>query len=325
MAHADTPATAARQRRTVLGLIAGGAAAASLPALLRGLPRQTEKARPAGELKSVRPGYITVASTGDMPMFAVRNGQPVGADADMMRRIAGRLGLELSIEVMEWSACLASVPSGRADLVGGNMAWTEKRATAMILTDELYYTSIFAAMTEDKPFSDKIRIADMAGYSVGTGSGFSMVPDLRNVPGTRELKLYDTIDAAVRDVAARRLDFAFLDGPIVDYMIQQSPALKLKQVPLAPDNAYPVIGRVQHSVWGMNPANLDLFDAVNQGIAWLWRTGQIAEAMKPYGLTNPSYLAKPLESARTGFDRDDQGQIAGRFKHVPADFSRHFA
>lgn len=305
-------------RRKLIQLSACGAAVLAAPAILRG------KAY-ASELKTAEAGYITMATTGDMPMVAIRDGKVIGTDAAMLERIADRLGMKVKAETMEWSACLASVPAGRADWVGGNTAWTDKRSKAMLLTDEVYYTGSYAAMKKDKPFTDTITIADLAGHSVGTGSGFSMVPDLRKVPGTTEVKLYDTIDAAIRDVAAGRLDFAFVDAPIVDYMIQQNADWGLKQVLLTPDSNYPVIGGTQHSIWGMNGTNTDLFDAVNQGIAWLWRTGQIAEILKSYGLTGQGYVTKTATSPRIGVDRDDVGKVIGPFAHQTKDFSKFFA
>lgn len=279
----------------------------------------------AADLKTAEPGFITMATTGDMPMVAVRDGKVIGTDAEMLARIADRLGLKTKAETMEWSACLASVPAGRADWVGGNTAWTDKRSKAMLLTNDVYYTGSYAAMKKDLPFTDSISIADLSGHSVGTGSGFSMVPDLRKIPGTSEVKLYDTIDAAIRDVVAGRLDFAFVDAPIVDYMILQNPDWGLKQVLLTPDSNYPVIGGTQHSIWGMNGTNTDLFDAVNQGVDWLWRTGQIAEILKSYGLVGEGYVTKPATTPRLDIDRDANGQVVGPFAHQPKDFSKFFA
>jgi ABC-type amino acid transport substrate-binding protein len=288
-------------RRKVLAAIGAGVTALSVPALFRGSFKA--QSAPSGELRTVRPGYFTVATIGEMPLFSMRDNEVVGVEAEMIQRIVERYGLKLAIDVMEWSACLASVPSGRADCVGGNMGWTVKRSRAMLLTDPVYYTPVFVVMHEDKPFTDMISIADLADSRVGTVSGFSFVEDLRRVPDTREVKLYDTTDAAVRDLIAKRLDYAFLDAPILDYLIQVNNSWPLKQVPVKPDEQYPIIGRTQQKVWGLNMANRPLFDMINEGIAWLWETGQIAELMHKYGLTHPHYLKRPIFDARIGVDR----------------------
>lgn len=291
-----------RTRRRVLASIGAGVTVLSAPALFRG-SFKARSSQPGRELTTVRPGYFTVATIGEMPLFSMRDNEVVGVEAEMLKHIVERHGLKLAIDVMEWSACLASVPSGRADCVGGNVGWTVKRARAMLLTDAVYYTPTFAVMHRDKPFHDIISIADLAGSRVGTVSGFSSVEDLRSVPNTREVKLYDTTDAAVRDILARRLDYAFLDAPIIDYLILQNKGWPLKQVPVKPDDSYPILGRSQHKVWGMNRINRPLYDAVNVGIAWLWETGQVAEILNRYGLTHPHYLKRPVFNARIGVDR----------------------
>ena len=57
--------------------------------------------------------------------------------------------------------------------------------------------------------------ADMKGHSVGTVTGFTLVPELKTVPGIGEVKLYDTSDGVMRDVVAGRLDMAVLDPGLV--------------------------------------------------------------------------------------------------------------
>ncbi len=58
------------------------------------------------------------------------------------------------------------------------------------------------------------------------------MPEIKKVPGTSDVKLYDNSDGCVRDVVAGRLDFALLDGPLVDYLILKNANWGLKQVPL---------------------------------------------------------------------------------------------
>lgn len=308
-------------RRTILKSGAGIALSLSAPALLG----RRALANDAPKLQTVNPGVITMATVGDMPMVAVRDGQVVGTDADMLRLIASRLGLELRADVMEWSACLASVPGGRADWVGGNTAWTAQRSQAMLMTDEVYYTGMYALMKKDRPFETSIAMTDFAGKSVGALTGTAPVPDLRKYSEISEVKLYDTTDACVRDVAAGRADFAILDAPFVDYIIQQDASLDLKQVPMKFDPEYRAATGKQYSVWGMNSENTDLYDAVNQGVKWLWKTGQIGPILKKYGITSDDYLKPAEKSPRLGVDRDEAGNLIGRFKHEPKDFSAYFS
>ena len=102
-------------RRTFL---ASSATAATGFALLR-------SARAAApHFKTVSPGALTVAMNGDMPMTSVKSGRLIGTDGEMITAIAQRLGLSVKPALMEWSATIESIRSGRADIMLGDMGWT---------------------------------------------------------------------------------------------------------------------------------------------------------------------------------------------------------
>ncbi|MBY5406761.1 substrate-binding periplasmic protein [Rhizobium leguminosarum] len=276
------------------------------------------------ELKTVTPGKLTIAMNGDMPMTSVKDGQIIGSDGEMISLIAKELGLEPEPALMDWSATIESVRGGRADVMLGNMGWTMQRSQVLALTDPIYYTGKFTLMRKDAPVGDRLTLEDMKGRSLGTVTGFTIVPELKKVPEAKEIKLYDTTDACVRDIRAGRLDYGFLDTPTVGYMVQQNPDWDLKLIPTESYPQFKVLGQKQITLMGMNPQNLDLFDAVNAGIAWLWRTGANAHFLKKYGMDNPDYLVPSTNNPRVGVDRDEKGQIIGAWAHEVKDFSGVF-
>lgn len=281
--------------------------------------------RAAPSFRTVSPGVLTVANSGEMPMVGIEGDKMIGSDAEMIGAIAAKLGLGLKSALMEWSATVQSVRSGRADVMLGNMGWTPARAQALLITDAIYYGAAYAAVKKDTPFGDTVTVADMRGRSIGTVTGFTIVPEMKRVPGTTDVKLYDNSDGCVRDVAAGRLDFALLDGPLMDYMILQNPAWGLRTVALKRDPTFPQLTSKQHTVMGMNQENHDLFDAVNAGVKWLWASGTNATLMRKYGITNPDYLQPPDPNPRVGVDRTADGALAGPGAHAPKDFSALFA
>src|SRR4051812_24186057 len=281
--------------------------------------------RAAPTFKTVAPGVLTIANSNEMPMIAMEGGKLIGSDAEIVATIAQKLGLGVVSAQMEWAATVQSVKSGRADLMCRNMGWTPARAQALAITDASYYAGAFVCMKKDQPFTSAITVNDVKGRSIGTVNGFTIVPEMKKLPGVGEVKLYDNSDGCVRDVVAGRLDFAVLDGPLVDYMILKNPNWNLKQVPLLPDPAYPQLTSKQHTVLGMTPDNPDLFDAVNAGVKWMWKTGQNAALMKKYGISNPDYLVPPEKNLRIGIDRDANDNVIGPYAHKSKDFSAVFA
>ena len=278
----------------------------------------------APSFKTVEPGILTLANSNEMPMIAMEDGKLVGSDAEIIATIAAKLGLGVKSAQMEWSATVQSVKSGRADVMLGNMGWTPARAQALLITDAIYYAGTFVCMKKDKPFNS-FSVNDAKGHSIGTVTGFTIVPEMKKLPGVGEVKLYDNSDGCVRDVVAGRLDFAVLDAPLVDYMILKNPYWNLKQVPMVPDPAFPQLTSKQHTVMGMNQQNFDLFDAVNAGVKWLWKTKQNAVLMQKYGIGNPDYLVPPEKNPRIGVDRDADDNVIGPGAHPTKDFSSLFA
>lgn len=284
-----------------------------------------KRASAAPSFKTVTPGVLTIANSGEMPMIAMVDGKLIGSEAEIIATIAQKLGLGVVSAQMEWSATVQSVKSGRADIMVGNMGWTPARAAALAITDAIYYAGSFVCMKQDKPFTKAITISDIKGHSIGTVNGFTIVPEMKKIPGTTDVKLYDNSDGCVRDVVAGRLDFGVLDGPLVDYMILKNPNWNLKQVPMVVDADYPQLTSKQYTVMGMNQENHDLFDAMNAGVKWMWQTKQNAALMQKYGISNPDYLVPPPKDPRIGVDRDATDNVIGPGAHTTKDFSSLFA
>ena len=285
----------------------------------------SRRAGAAPTFKTVTPGVLTVAMNGDMPMTSIKDEKLIGTDGEMIDLIGQELGLAVKPSLMEWSATIESIRSGRADIMLGNMGWTPVRAKVLLLTDAVYYPGKFAVMKQSKPFSEGITVNAMKGYSVGTVTGFTIVPELKKVPDTTDVRLYDTTDACIRDVLAGRLDLAFLDAPTVAYLIKVNPSWGLKQVPVERDPAFPILTTKQNTVFGLNGESTDLFDAVNAGVAWLWRTKVNRQLLTKYGISSPSYYVPPDPNPRIGVDRSPEGSILGPFAHRPKDYSSLFA
>ena len=202
------------------------------------LAASSRSALAAPSFKTVEPGVLTIANSNEMPMIAMEDGKLIGSDAEIIATIASKMGLGVKSAQMEWSATVQSVKSGRADIMMGNMGWTPARAQALLITDAIYYAGTFVCMKQDKPFTS-FTVNDAKGHSIGTVNGFTIVPEMKKLPGVGEVKLYDNSDGCVRDVVAGRLDFAVLDAPLVDYMILKNPNWNLKQVPMVPDADFP--------------------------------------------------------------------------------------
>lgn len=256
----------------------------------------------AQDLDTLEPGKLIVGFNGDMPMTSLKDGVLIGSDGKMIAQIAANLGLEVVPSQADWASVIEATTSGRNDVMLGAMGWTEERSKVMTISDPIYY---FGTLLAQKSSTNYSTFADMAGKKVGTVTGFTLVPELKAVPGIGEAKLYDTSDGVMRDLVAGRIDMAILDPPLVELAIRENPDWDLHQVELQPDPAFPIMSTKYNVVMGVRKDATALADAINAGIAELWDTCQNQTFMAEYGVTNPSFFIPPDPNPRVGVDRPE--------------------
>ena len=260
----------------------------------------------SGDLKTVNPGYLTVAFNGDMPGTGWQDGKLKGLDGELMQWIAEESGLKVKPALMEWSAEIASVKAGRVDIMHGIMGWTAQRSKALLMSDPIYY---YRNGITQKKSNNWSRIADLEGKTVATITGFSWIPELKKIKNLK-LKLYDTSDAAIRDVIAGRVDCLLADPPLVQYAISTNSDWGLHMLAFEDKNLpeFPTLTGTGVSCFGMKKDSHGLHKAVNEKIKEIWATCKNREIAKKYGLTSPAYF-EPGKNLRAGVDRPkDWGQ-----------------
>jgi len=255
----------------------------------------------AAEIKTVEPGKLHIAMNGDMPMTQLKDGQLSGTDGELMIYIARKLGLEPVVHQMDWAAEIEATKQGKVDVMHGAMGWLEARTKIMNLTDPIYY---FGTLLAQKTDTNYHTFADMKGRSVGTVTGFTLVPELKTVEGIGEVKLYDTSDGVLQDLIAGRIDMAILDPPLMQYGIAQHPEWKLHQVALEPEpDKYPVMSTKYSVIFGVNKDEPELAEAMNAVIAEIWKECINVKTMAKYGLGDKSWFIPPENDPRIGVDR----------------------
>jgi L-cystine transport system substrate-binding protein len=146
----------------------------------------------------------------------------------------------------------------------------------------------------------------MEGKQVGTVTGFTLVPELKSVPGIGGVKLYDTSDGVMRDVLAGRLDLAVLDPGLVQYAISQHPEWDIHQVALKPEpERFPVMSTKYYSIIGIYGELKDLEQPINAQIRELWASCANVKSMAGYGLGDPDWFVPPSPDYRVGVDRPE--------------------
>ena len=118
------------------------------------------------------------------------------------------------------------------------------------------------------------------------------------------MSLYDTTDAAIRDLLSDRVEALFADPPLVQYALTRNPQWPIHAVSVAekdiPD--YPIITGTFNTVFAVSQDAPNLLKAVNEKIAEIWRTCLNRKIAAKYGLGEESWFI-PGKNLRHGVDR----------------------
>lgn len=255
----------------------------------------------AADLETVEAGKLNVAFNGDMPGTSYEDGRLIGLDGEIMHMIADNLGLEVVPNLMEWAAEIESVKAGRVDIMHGMMGWNESRTQVISITDPIYYGKANITQSTSTNWS---TMAELEGKTIATIQGFGWIDQLKAIPGIKALKLYDTSDAAVRDLLVGRIDALFADPPLVQYAIAENPDWDIHTIGVtdAFDADYSMLTEKWHVVFGLNQGAVHLLDAFNAEIAKLWETCEQQKIGAKYGIDADEWFI-PGTNLRTGIDR----------------------
>ncbi|HUR43693.1 MAG TPA: ABC transporter substrate-binding protein [Aestuariivirga sp.] len=250
----------------------------------------------------IKPGKLVVAYNGDMPGTGTKDGKLIGIDGSMMNWVAERLGLEVEPALMEWAAEIESVKARRVDIMHGMMGWNKQRTEVIAISEPIYYAG--ALMTQKKG-SGITKLDQLKDKRIATIQGFGWIPDLKAV--NPNLQLYDTSDAAVRDLVAGRIDVLFADPPLIQWVQTQNPDWQLESLPVdaAYDEKLPNITGKYMIVFGISKEAPKLAKCIDDAIAELWKTCTNMKTAAESGFGDKFWFEPPTQNPRAGVDRPD--------------------
>ncbi len=162
--------------------------------------------------------------------------QYVGADMELARRIAERMGVELEIVPMEFSAVLDSVAEGKYDLAISALAFTEARAARLEMSKGYYYSGeettcgllIRAEREPEIRGIEDLEMMDIAAQSRSLQE--SMAVDA--APFYRQFRRMDSVADVIDAVQTGKVDAGVVDVAIATSHITLHPDCGLMFVPI---------------------------------------------------------------------------------------------
>lgn len=205
--------------------------------------------------------------------------QYVGADIELAKYIADKMGVELQIDPLEFSAVITSVVEGKDDLAISGLAYTEERAEAVNLSDG-YYTDPTSdkhgllIRTEDE---DKIHnLEDLADKTIVYQAG-SLQEALVKASGAtfKEEKKTSSSNDAYLTVQEGRADAAAVNIGSAELYAEANGGLEIVK-----DFQFDMPEEMAGAHIGIMKGEDELTDFVNQCIAEVKESGQMSQWVK---------------------------------------------
>lgn len=237
------------------------------------------KSEPKDRLAKIKEqGYIEMVTE---PYFAPfefidpskeGDAQYVGMDIELGKKIAEKIGVELKIVPLEFSAVLAGVVDGKYDMAISAIAYSPSREEAMLLSDGYKLTSDegygFLTRTED---ADKYTcIEDLANAVVVTQSG-SVQEGIYNdqVKSCKEFKLVSAMTDGYLAVAENKADVCIVSKASARLYAEANGDLTVSEFTFDTDP------RLSSTVVGVPKGGESLMAVVNEVIAEQTANGNI--------------------------------------------------
>ena len=254
-----------------LALTACGGSASSAASSVASSAASSEAASSAAaELTTVEAGKLTMATNATFPPYEMTtdSGELEGIDVDTAKAIAGKLGLELQIDDMDFDAALLSVQQGKADIVMAGVTVTDERKAVMDFSDS-YATGIQSIIVPND--SDIASPDDLAGKKIGTQRGTTGYIYCSDDFGEDSVVAYDSGLTAVQALNNGQVDAVVIDNAPATEYVAANPGLKVLDTSYAEEDY--AIGTAKGSA---------LEDAVNKALEELKADGTLQSIVDKY-------------------------------------------
>jgi len=182
-------------------------------------------------LEKVRKAKVMVAgNSGSYPPFEMMEGNKlIGFDVDMAEELGRRMGVTVKFEVIDFKGIIAALTSKRVDVLISAITWTPERAERVSFSVPYYDAGIGALFRGSAPIA---KLEDLKGKTVGVQLGSSGEVFIRTKLGkeVKELKTYDAILLAVKDLENGRVDAVVNPIPVLRHNAKGAKGVQVSEV-----------------------------------------------------------------------------------------------
>lgn len=230
----------------------------------------TAAATAASELKTVEAGKLIMSTNAAFPPYEMvaDDGSLEGIDVEVAGAIAGKLGLELVVDDMDFDAALLAVQQNKSDIVMAGVTVTEDRQLIMNFSDS-YATGVQVVIVKE---GSDVTLDNLGEKMIGTQRGTTGYIYTSGDYGDDHVTAYDNGASAVQALLNGQVDCVVIDSAPAEAFVAANAGLTILDTEYVTEN-YAI---------GVNKDNTALLDAINQALAELTADGTIQSIVDKY-------------------------------------------
>lgn len=230
----------------------------------------TAAATAASELKTVEAGKLIMSTNAAFPPYEMvaDDGSLEGIDVEVAGAIAGKLGLELVVDDMDFDAALLAVQQNKSDIVMAGVTVTEDRQLIMNFSDS-YATGVQVVIVKE---GSDVTLDNLGEKMIGTQRGTTGYIYTSGDYGDDHVTAYDNGASAVQALLNGQVDCVVIDSAPAEAFVAANAGLTILDTEYVTEN-YAI---------GVNKDNTPLLDAINQALAELTADGTIQSIVDKY-------------------------------------------
>ena len=214
---------------------------------------------------------LTMATNAEFPPFEYLEGEEiVGADVDIAKAIAEKLGMELEITNIDFDAALTGAATGKYDVAVAGITANEERRKNMNFTDDYYTASQAIIVMAD---SEIKSAAALTGKKVSCQEGTTGEQYL--LDNKYEIQSFKTGAEAIAALTAGKVDAVVIDNAVAKALSEKQGGKTVVLDEALTQEAYAI---------ALQLGNDELTEKINEALAELKESGELAKIFEKYEL-----------------------------------------
>ena len=223
-----------------------------------------------GEFTTIEEGKLIMSTNAAFPPYEMTtdDGGFEGIDVEIAQAIANKLGLELVIDDMDFTAALEAAQSGMSDMVMAGVTVNEERLAVMDFSNT-YATGVQVVIVKE---GSDVTLDNLGEQLIGVQNGTTGWQFCSDEFGDDHVSAFDNGITAVQALMQDQVDCVVIDQGPAEVFVSENAGLTILETEYA----------VEDYAIGVAKGNEGLLNAINTALAELQADGTIQSIIDKY-------------------------------------------